>query len=63
MAAATTTAASAPDQLELYSVRDDLAHTHNPANAFERMLITEMAQCWLRLAKRSRHRTPLLRRP
>jgi hypothetical protein len=48
---AVKTAESAPDQLEFYRVRDDLAHTHNPANAYELMLVTQMAQAWLRLQR------------
>lgn len=49
MPTAAKTAEPASDPLELYRFRDELAHTHNPANAHERMLVTHIAQAWLRL--------------
>ena len=51
MSAAVTTAPSAPDQLDLYRLRDDLAHSYTPANAHERMFVTEIAQSWIRLER------------
>ena len=54
MSTASTTAESAPEQLDLYRLRDDLAHSYSPANAQERMFVTEIAQAWLRL-ERARH--------
>ena len=51
MPAAAKTAESAPDQLEVYQLRDDLAHSYNPANAHERMLVTQIAQAWIRLQR------------
>lgn len=48
MPAATTTQ-SDDRALEVYRVRDDLARRYNPADQFERMLIAQMAQCWIRL--------------
>ncbi len=44
-------AESAPDNLELYCLRDDLAASYVPANAHERMLVTQIARCWLRLQR------------
>jgi hypothetical protein len=32
-------------------LRDDLARSYGPANAHERMLVTNTAECWLRLAR------------
>ncbi len=40
-----------PDAVDLYRVRDDLAESYHPANAFERMLLSQMAQFWLRLQR------------
>ena len=37
------------DNLEVYRLRDDLARDYNPANGHERMLVTAIAQTWLRL--------------
>jgi hypothetical protein len=37
--------------LDLYRVRDELAQSYNPANALERMLVSQMAQSWLRLQR------------
>ena len=51
MPAAVATVPSAPDQLDLYRLRDDLAQSHCPANAHERMLVTEIAQSWIRLER------------
>ena len=51
MSTATTTAEAAPAGLELYRLRDELAQSYNPANAIERMLVTQMAQSWLRLQR------------
>jgi hypothetical protein len=34
-----------------FRVRDDLAQSYNPVNALECMLITQMAQSWLRLQR------------
>ncbi len=41
----------APLTVDLYRVRDDLAEHYNPANAFERMLLSQIAQSWLRLQR------------
>ena len=51
MPTATKTEDAPAAGLELYRVRDELAHSFNPANALERMLITQMAQSWLRLQR------------
>ena len=51
MSAAVKTAEAAADWVEVYRVRDDLAQSYSPANALERMLITQMAQSWLRLQR------------
>jgi hypothetical protein len=51
MSSAATTAQSAPGQLDLYQLRDDLAKTYRPVNAHERMLVTEIAYAWLRLER------------
>lgn len=48
MSAASTTQSS-EQGLEVYRVRDDLARRYNPADSFERMLVTQLAQCWIRL--------------
>ena len=39
---------SQPGNLDLYRLRDDLAQSYNPANGHERMLVTAIAQTWLR---------------
>jgi hypothetical protein len=51
MSAATTTAPSSPDRIELFELRDELAQTYNPVNAHERMLVTAIAQSWIRLER------------
>jgi hypothetical protein len=51
MSTAATHAESAPDRLDLYRFRDDLARSYNPANAHERMLVTQITRAWLRLQK------------
>jgi hypothetical protein len=51
MSTAITTAEASPAGLDLYRVRDELAQSYNPANALERMLVTQMAQSWLRLQR------------
>ena len=51
MSMATQTAEAAPERMELYCLRDELAHSYNPANALELMLVTQMAQSWLRLQR------------
>ena len=51
MSTATQTAEATPERVELYRLRDELAHTYNPANALERMLVTQMAQSWIRLQR------------
>ena len=48
MSVAAKTPEPDPDA-ELYRVRDDLAQYYNPANAFERMLLSQLAQTWIRL--------------
>jgi hypothetical protein len=48
---AVSTAESAPYQLDLYRLRDDLVRAYNPATAHELMLITQIAQAWLRLQR------------
>lgn len=42
---------SKADPMELYRLRDELAQIHQPANAYERMLVTQIAQSWLRLQR------------
>lgn len=49
MSAAVTTSQSNRDALAVYRVRDDLARRYNPADALELMLVTQMAQSWIRL--------------
>lgn len=49
MSATATTSQTPEDGLDVYRVRDDLAQSFNPANSVERMLITQLAQSWLRL--------------
>ena len=51
MSTAMKTAEAPQEGLEVYRVRDDLAQSYNPANALERMLVTQMAQSWLRLQR------------
>ena len=51
MPSAVTTAESAPDRVDLYRLRDDLAQSYGPANAHERMFVTEIAQSWIRLER------------
>ena len=51
MSAAAESAPSAPDQLDVYRLRDDLAHSYNPSNAHERMFVAEIAQSWIRLER------------
>ena len=51
MSTATKTEEASPAGLEIYRVRDELAQSYNPANALERMLVTQMAQSWLRLQR------------
>jgi hypothetical protein len=52
MSSVTTFAQSKPDGFDdLYLLRDDLARSYGPANAHERMLVTNTAECWLRLAR------------
>jgi hypothetical protein len=51
MSTAIKTAEAPQEGLEVYRVRDDLAQSYNPANALERMLVTQMAQSWLRLQR------------
>ncbi len=40
-----------PESLDLYRQRDELAQTFNPTNAYERMLVTQVAQSWHRLQR------------
>jgi hypothetical protein len=52
MTIATTSAQSNPYGVDdLYLLRDDLARSYGPANAHERMIVTNIAECWLRLAR------------
>jgi hypothetical protein len=51
MSTATSQADSAPDRIDLYRLRDDLARSYNPANAHERMLVLAIAQAWQRLRR------------
>jgi hypothetical protein len=51
MSSAATTAPEAPGELDLYHLRDSLAQTYHPANAHERMLVTGIAQAWIRLER------------
>src|SRR5437660_770238 len=50
-AAATAAAQSGPEQVELSRLRDELTRTYNPENAHERMLVTQIAQSWMRLER------------
>lgn len=58
MSVAAKTREPARDSVDLYRVRDELAQAYNPDNAFERMLLSQMAQSWLRLqrAQEAEHR-------
>jgi hypothetical protein len=52
MTSATTSAQSNPYGVDdLYLLCDDLARSYGPANAHERMLVTNIAESWLRLAR------------
>lgn len=51
MSTAATQTESRPQGLDLYELRDDLAHSYNPTNAHERMLVTQIALAWQRLVK------------
>lgn len=51
MSVATTIREPASDPLDLYRVRDDLAQQYSPPNAFERMLLSQVAQSWIRLQR------------
>jgi hypothetical protein len=52
MTSATTSVPSKPYGVDdLYLLRDDLARSYGPANAHERMLVTNVAESWLRLAR------------
>ncbi len=46
---ASTQATPEPPSLDpVYTTRDDIARTHNPATPYERMLLTAAAQAWQR---------------
>lgn len=44
-----TTTQPSDEALQVYRVRDDLARRYTPADAHELMLVTQMAQAWVRL--------------
>jgi hypothetical protein len=37
--------------LAVYRLRDELIRTHNPANEYEKMLVTQISQSWFRLQR------------
>ena len=51
MSATATKTDSQPGDLDLNRIQDDLARNYNPANGFEQMLVTAIAQAWLRLQR------------
>lgn len=51
MSVAVTTPDSAAAGLAVYRLRDDLVRVHKPANEHEMMLVTQIAQSWLRLQR------------
>ncbi len=51
MSVAAKTRESTSDAEDLYRIRDELAENYKPANAFERMLLSQAAQSWLRLQR------------
>ena len=51
MCNATSQAQAAPERLDFYRVRDDIARHYNPANAFELMMVTQITQAWLCLQR------------
>jgi hypothetical protein len=51
MTNAMTSAESRPENIDFYYLRDDLARSYCPANSHERMILTNTAECWLRLTR------------
>lgn len=51
MSSAVKSTDNAAAELAVYRLRDDLVRVHKPANEYEMMLVTQMAQCWLRLQR------------
>jgi hypothetical protein len=51
MPTAITSPESRSDEFDFYRLRDDLARSYCPANAHERMILTNTAECWQRLAR------------
>lgn len=51
MSSAVKTTDSAAAGLAVYRLRDDLVRVHKPANEHEMMLVTQIAQSWLRLQR------------
>ncbi len=51
MSSATVTVQSEPAAPSLSTLRDELMQAHHPADAYERMLVTQIAQSWLRLQR------------
>lgn len=51
MSSAVKTTDTAAAGLAVYRLRDDLVRVHRPANEHEMMLVTQIAQSWLRLQR------------
>jgi hypothetical protein len=51
MSLATKTALAEPASLSFDTLRDELTEAHKPADGYERMLVTQIAQTWLRLQR------------
>jgi hypothetical protein len=51
MSSATKTVLAEPAGLSLDTLRDELTEAHKPADGYERMLVTQIAQTWLRLQR------------
>jgi hypothetical protein len=51
MSTATQVAEATPERIDLYRVRDEYAQAYAPADALERMLVSQLAQSWIRLQR------------
>jgi hypothetical protein len=51
MSTATQAAEATPERIDLYRVRDEYAQAYAPADALERMLVSQLAQSWIRLQR------------
>ena len=51
MSATATKTDSQPGDLELNRIQEELSRNYNPANGFEQMLVSAVAQAWLRLER------------